>query len=254
MTQIINTIIYNFVYNFVYAVYIGSLVFAFCYAICKPVVDKINNTTDDLTRKQDILHQAIIKIRNIIRIDDDLSSDQTNQLKKIRDEITTIKKILSCNRLNDLSDNDTPVSESETIESEGCKSPTPLHLHIQNHVTFPHFFIFNEQNFKQTKISNYETEFKFIGDDLRLISYQLAAFQEIKPGTCMSFDEAFKYVFMYVQRNKITNIAEDPQLCKLFGLNENEDYEQNDANLIKLLKKMLEPHFRKITYQCDFGK
>ena len=244
MTQIITTIIYNLLDS----IYIGTLVFTLCYYICKSFINKINNTINDLIRKQDILQKSILKLRNIIQIDDDLSHEQNEQLRKIKDEITFIKRILESNRLDYHSDSDTRVSENqeEDSEQEECSSPTVLNLHIQSHISFPHFFIFNQSNVKQTKIRNNETKFRFISDDLSLISYQLAAFQEVNPGTCMSFHDAFQYVFKYVQRNKITNIAEDSQLCKLFGLNENEDYEYSDANIIKLLKKMLEPHLRKI--------
>ena len=63
----------------------------------------------------------------------------------------------------------------------------------------------------------------------------------------MEFDD----VYELVQVNDIVNIAEDSILCKLFGINENEDYENSDSKLIKVLKKIIEPHFKKIIYECN---
>lgn len=235
MTQIITTIIYNLLD----AVYIGALVFAFCYAICKPIVNKINNTTTDLTRKQDILHQAIVKIRNIIHIDDDLSAEQTEQLQQISDEIKNIKEILNEDKDNNQNNND----------EEDCQ-PSPkdkLPFHNQTHITFPDFFILSKENCSISYLSRDESyKINFKGNDLRLLSEQLSTFLIVNHGTCMELDEAFDLVFTYLQDNDITNITDDSLLCKLFGLNENEDYENSDSNIIKLLKKMMEPHLRKI--------
>lgn len=60
----------------------------------------------------------------------------------------------------------------------------------------------------------------------------------------MEFDEAYELIFNYIQDNDIVNLAEDSKLCILFGINENEDYENSDSTLIKVLKKILEPHFK----------
>jgi hypothetical protein len=78
---------------------------------------------------------------------------------------------------------------------------------------------------------------------LILISNQLSKLLKVKSGTCMEFDEAYELIFNYIQDNDIVNLAEDSKLCKLFGINENEDYENSDSTLIKVLKKILEPHF-----------
>jgi hypothetical protein len=51
-------------------------------------------------------------------------------------------------------------------------------------------------------------------------------------------------VFNYIQEKQIVNIGEDSNLCKLFGINENGDYEFTDTILIKILKELLEPHFK----------
>lgn len=235
------------------SIYIGLLVYAYLYALNKPTTDHLIEKIKSLEYKQDLLHQAIQKLRNIIGIDDSLQEEQTDQLKKIQKEINSIKKILHCNKLNEYSDSDAPVSDSEQEDSIPSPKNKPA-LPVQNHITFPHFFILNEKNFKQTKITDDTYELKFIGDDLRLISNQLSKFLKVKSGTCMEFDEAYELVFNYLQDNDIVNIAEDYKLCKLFGINENEDYENSDSTLIKILKKILEPHFRKITYEYIVNK
>lgn len=230
------------------SIYIGLLVYAYLYAFNKPTTVQLTDKTNSLEYKQDILHQAIVKLRNIITIDDNLKQEQTEQLKKIQKEINSIKQILDSTQLKKESDSDTSVSNSEQEDSIPSPKNKPA-LPVQNHITFPHFFILNNKNFKQTKLTDDTFELRFIGDDLRLISNQLAKFLKVKSGTCMEFDEAYELVFNYLQDNDIINIAEDSKLCKLFGINENEDYENSDSTLIKILKKILEPHFKKITYE-----
>ena len=39
------------------------------------------------------------------------------------------------------------------------------------------------------------------------------------------------------------------KLSKLFGINENEDYEYSTPVLVRFLKKILDPHFKKIDYE-----
>lgn len=126
-----NYIINTFIYHFIEGIYIGAFGFAICYALYKPTNDHFMEITNNLTQKQDILHQSLVKLRNIIRLDDDLSREQNEHLRKIRDEIKSIKKILESNRLDYRSDSDAPVNESEESNSEEdeCKSPTPLNLH-----------------------------------------------------------------------------------------------------------------------------
>jgi len=232
------------------SIYVGLLVYAYLYALNKPTTDNLIEKTNSLEYKQDILHQAIQKLRNIITLDDSLQQEQTDQLKKIQKEINSIKQILDSNQLKGESDSDAPASDSEQEDSIPSPKNKPA-LPVQNHITFPHFFILNEKNFKQTKLTDDTFELRFVGDDLRLISNQLAKFLKVKSGTCMEFDEAYELVFNYLQDNDIVNIAEDSKLCKLFGINENEDYENSDSTLIKVLKKILEPHFKKITYECN---
>lgn len=232
------------------SIYIGLLVYAYLYAFNKLTTDHLIDKITSLEYKQDLLHQAIQKLRNIITLDDTFQQEQTEQLKKIQQEINSIKQILDSNRLKYEPECESEVDSEDTIKSTKNKPVLPL----QTHITFPHFFILDKKNFKQTKLTYDTYELRFIGDDLRIISNQLAKFLKVKSGTCMEFDEAYELIFNYIQDNDIINIADDSKLCKLFGINENEDYENSDSTLIKILKKIIEPHFRKITYEYIVNK
>jgi len=242
-------------------IYIGLLITAYIYAFCKPQFEYLFKISNELEKKNDILHQSIIKLKNIIDIDNELANEQSEQLKQIKKEIMSIKRIMNieCDENdNELSENNSSNNENENEDYEEQNSSdsnsSPKNkpaLPLQNHITFPHFFIINEKNFKQNKLHDNTYQVSFIGDNLRLISNQLAKFIKVKCGTCMEFDEAYELVFHYIQDNDITNISEDTKLRRLFGINENEDYEFTDSIMIKALKKMLEPHFKKITYECN---
>jgi hypothetical protein len=250
------------------SIYIGLLVYSYWYAFYKPTADDLIIRTNNLENKQDMLYQAIGKLRNIIEIDKDLSNDQIEQLKQIKKEIQSINKILNIKqtKYEDEDDDEEDQDEYDEDEDDDDESnnqesddtiPSPKNkpaLPVQNHISFPHFFILNDKNFKQTKITHDTYQLRFIGDDLRIISNQLAKFMKVKLGTCMEFDEAYDYVYNYIQENEITNISEDTQLSRLFCMTENEDYEYSDSILIKVLKKMLEPHFKKITAECITSK
>jgi hypothetical protein len=232
------------------SIYIGLLVYSYWYAFYKPTADDLITRTNNLENKQEILYQAIGKLRNIIEIDKDLSNDQTGQLKEIKKEIQAINKILNIKQTK-YEDEDEDEEESNSEESDDT-IPSPKNkpaLPVQNHIVFPHFFILNDKNFKQTKLTHDTYQLRFIGDDLRIISNQLAKFMRVKLGTCMEFDDVYNYVYNYIQENEITNISDDAQLSRLFGITENEDYEYSDSMLIKVLKKMMEPHFKKISYE-----
>ena len=238
------------------SIYIGLLVYSFWYAFYKPTADDLIMRTNNLENKQELLYQAITKVRNIINIDNDLTNDQTEQLKQITKEIQSINKLLNIKQTKYEDEDEDDDDESNGEESDDT-IPSPKNkpaLPVQNHIAFPHFFVLNDKNFKQKKISDDTYELRFIGDDLRVISNQLAKFIKVKVGTCMEFEEAYNYVYNYIQENDIIDISEDAQLCRLFGITGNEDYEYSDSMLIKVLKKMLEPHFKKITAECITSK
>ena len=228
------------------SIYIGLLAYSFWYDFYKPTIDRLILKTKCLEDKQEILYQAMGKLKNIINIDNDLSIEQTEQLNQIQQEINAINKILNIKQPD--ADDESNISEGESDESIPSPKNKPA-LPVQNHIVFPHFFILNDKNFQQRKLTNSTYQLRFIGDDLRIISNQLAKFMGVKVGTCIEFDEAYDVVYKYIQENEITNISEDNQLSRLFGITENEDYEYSDSMLIKVLKKMIEPHFKKISYE-----
>ena len=247
MSELINTIINN--------TYIWILILANCYVFCKPQFDYLFKQVNDFEKKQDILYQSILKLKTIIDIDNSLSNEQKEQLNKIKKEISAIKSIINNDSdyykedSNSEEDQDNNKQDQEELSDSNSSPKNKPVLPVQNHITFPRFFIFNEKNFKQTKLSDNDYEFHFIGKDLRLISNELAKFLKVKTGTCMEFDDAYELVFNYIEENDIVNIGEDNKLSKLFGVNENEDYEYSAPVLVKYLKTILEPHFKKIAYE-----
>jgi uncharacterized phage infection (PIP) family protein YhgE len=151
----------NVFYSLINSIYIGLLVYAYLYSPNKPTTDHLIEKIKSLEYKQALLHQVIQKIRNIITIDDSLQQEQTEQLKKIQKEIKSIKQILNSNRLNSESDSDVQVSDSELEDFIPFLKNNPS-LPLQNHITFPNFFIINEKNFKQTKLTDDTYELKMI--------------------------------------------------------------------------------------------
>ena len=246
MSDFIMEIFKDFVKILVDSIYIGLLAYTVVNACYKLRFDLLTNRVITLEIKQDILHKAIEKVRNIINIDNELCNEQSEQLVEIKKEIQAINKIL--NKEKDELDLDQESDES--IPSPKNK----LALPVQNHIIFPHFFVLNNKNFKQKKLSDDTYELRFIGNDLRVISNQLAKFMNVKNGTCMEFQDAYLEVYNYIQENDINDISEDQRLCRLFGITGNEDYEYSDSMIIKVVKKMLEPHFKTITYECVNSK
>ncbi len=134
------------------------------------------------------------------------------------------------------------IEESDDSSSQNNEPILPL----QNHITFPHFFILDKKNIRQKKLTNKTWKTTFVNPDLCLISTQLANFLQRKNGTCLEFSEAYDYLYQYIQDTNIINISDDLRLCKLFGISENEDYEYSDSIMVQVLEQMLEPHFKKI--------
>lgn len=251
MFETIMEIIYSAFNSLCNSIYIGILAYSIAHALYKPKFDYLELKIDSLENLQDILHQCLIKVKKFIDIDNELNDKQTEKLKEIKKEIQSIKKRLNAEKKDDKSsvesdDEENDESNEDTIIFEKNKPALP----IQNHIAFPNFFILNNNNFKQKKLTDEKYELRFLGDDLCVISNQLAKFMRVQSGTCMEFTEAYDYVYNYIQENYIINISDDTQLCRLFGLTGNEDYEYSDSMIIKVLKKMLEPHFKRITYEC----
>jgi chromatin remodeling complex protein RSC6 len=77
-----------------------------------------------------------------------------------------------------------------------------------------------------------------------LLSYELAQFLSVEPGTCMTMKEVHNKMIEYTSsRNVKTSVIKmDTKLRKLFGINENEEYELKSTNLASYLK----PHLKVI--------
>jgi hypothetical protein len=250
MTEFMNETI-NLLFN---CLYIWIIVTAYRYTKYKYKyqIDYLTKDVNNVKNEQNKLLQIMIKLRNIIKVGDELTNDQTNQIKKIRKELRKINYILdikseSNNKKTDLIEYE--IDDTITVDKENnidINSIYKITLHQQNHITFPKHLVFNQINLKKTKLSNNNHKLEFIGDDIKLISNELARFLKVQMGTCMEFNDAYEIVYNYIQENDIINISEDSNLCKLFGINENGDYEFTDTILIEILKQLLEPHFRNI--------
>ena len=107
------------------------------------------NITNNIQNKQDILYKDICKIKTIIDIDNNTHSGVSSP------------------------DNDS--SDEENIIPQNYVT-----LPIQNHITFPHYWIFNDTNFKQIRLPHNKYEVRIFGNNLRLISNELAKFLKIK--------------------------------------------------------------------------
>jgi hypothetical protein len=247
MTEFMNETI-NLLFN---CLYIWIIFTAYRYIKYKYQDDYLVNDVNNVKNEQNKLLQIMIKLRNIIKVGDELTNDQTNQIKKIRKEIRKINNMLyfkyEKNKKTDLIgyEIDDIVDEENNNDTNSIYN-FPITLHQQNHITFPNYLVFNQINLKKTKLSNNNHKLEFIGDDIKLISNELARFLKVDIGTCMEFNDAYENVYNYIQENDIINISEDSNLCKLFGINENGDYEFTDTALIEILKQLLEPHFRNI--------
>jgi hypothetical protein len=234
--------------------YIWIIVTAYRYTKYKYQIDFLTKDVKNVKNEQHKLVQIMIKLRNIIKVGDELTNDQTNQIKKIRKEIRKINNILyfkyKKNKLIGYETNDIKEGEDDIKEGENNNTNfiynLPITLHQQNHITFPNHLVFNQINFKKTKLSNNNHKLEIIEDEIRLISNELSNFLKIETGTCMEFNDAYDMVYKYIQENDIINIGEDSNLCKLFGINENGDYEFTDTMLIEILIQLLEPHFKNI--------
>ena len=207
----------------------------------KTFVYPLRQELKSLRNQQDILFHAIKKLKNIIDIDKQASTEQVNM------RIKYIKRDLDCmynafgKRIDRIEEkffsnpysNESEEDESEEVEeveeeksdSSSSVSDEKCILPIQNHITFPH----NQK--KQDK-------------DTLLLSYQLCEFLGYEPGTTMPHKEAYDDVLRLTKGNKkitrMYKIRIVPKIQKLFGISENEDYEITLANLHMFLK----PHLR----------
>ena len=231
------------------SLYIGLLAFAYYYLYITPRINTVNDRIKYLEDRQEILYQAIIKLRNIANIDTELRNEETKEITKINNLLKIISKETGIEYPNDISDSEKLEEDNESEPTDSTSSPknNPV-LPIQNHIKFPNFWIFNDSNFKKHPLSKpHVAAYKMNGNDIRLLSNQLSSFLKRKVGTCMEFNEVYNKILDYIHQNDITAINEDNKLRNLFGISEDEDYEYSYPELIKILTKLLEPHLKKIS-------
>jgi len=232
----------NFLFD---GIYISFWFFLIGREYYRKLISPLINEMNELKKKHDILYESMQKLKIIIDIDKDTEDDVSNNLKMLQREIDSIHRVLS-KRLNKIEeellssdtnslDNDETHNTEESNE-EPNEEPNEEKdiLPIQNHITFPHFTMFEESNYKPTKN---KSPFKELKEDTRLISDQLAKFLNKKKGSCMTFNEAYTPIWETLGSDLLDN-----KLRKLFGITENEDYEITSANL----SKYLEPHLKKL--------
>lgn len=106
--------IVKFIYNFIKGFYIGLLFITCSYIMYKPTIDKLTIIINEIKRKQDILYKCMCKIKEIINIDNDLSSEQFIQIKAELDKINEIILNIGTHR------------ESNNFEIESSNSNTPI--------------------------------------------------------------------------------------------------------------------------------
>ena len=201
---------------------------------------------DDLTNTQDILYRSIQTLKTITDIDKQHKTDLCNQVKDIKAELDTLR-ITFETRINKIEKEYKSEEENKDSEEEDI-CPNIEVLPIQNHITFPQFIIFNDDNYKVSRTKSRDRELK---NDTRILSEQVDKFLDKKIGTCMTFDETYELIWQYIglhcnigtqcHLKGFTKYIElDPNLRQLFGITEYEDYELTTETL----PKYLEPHLK----------
>ena len=208
--------------------------------------------------KQNMLYEAIIKLKNIINTDKTTSNENEEHIKSIAMEvdkmyiaygkrIDKIEEEVFKSETNTSEEITEEEDEDELEEEENGEEDEDDELEetvpLQNHVKFPHFTIYNDSNY-QKPIKNSSLSCRYLKDQIRLLSYELVQFLNVEPGTCMTVKEVHNKMIEHTfSRNVKTKVIKmDTKLRKLFGLTENEDYELKSSNLILYLK----PHLKVI--------
>ena len=148
---------------------------------------------DDLTNTQDILYRSIQTLKTITDIDKQHKTDLCNQVKDIKAELDTLR-ITFETRINKIEKEYKSEEENKDSEEEDI-CPNIEVLPIQNHITFPQFIIFNDDNYKVSRTKSRDRELK---NDTRILSEQVDKFLDKKIGTCMTFDETYELIWQYI--------------------------------------------------------
>lgn len=266
--------LYNFINTVSNALFDTFYICAWFYFLSREFhrifVYPLKQDIETIKSQQDILYQAIKKLKNIMDIDNNSSSEQfTIRFKHIKSDLDSMYRAFG-KRLDKIEEElsskyysyndkteeeeeddedeeeeeqDDEYEEDEEEEEQDDEKPSNISsnnvsesnnsnciLPIQNHIKFPHFNIYKNKN-------NNKKYFK-------LLSYQLCEFLGCEPGTNMTEEDVYADVLRLVKGNKkmtrLYKIKIIPKIQKLFGITENEDYEITPENLSKFLK----PHFK----------
>ena len=247
----------------------------------KIFVHPLKQEINTLKNQQDILYEAIKKLKDIMDIDNNSTSEKLRsrfnhikssldsmyrafgqRLDKIEDELSSKSYQYKSKYKEESEDEDEQEDNKDEDESESEDEQEDIKdeqeeeddeqeedeeskvssnnvsesnnsnciLPIQNHITFPHFNIYNSNKTNKKHV--------------KLLSYQLCEFLGCEPGTNMTEEDVYADVLRLIKGNKkmtrLYKIKIVPRIQKLFGITENEDYEITPENLSKFLK----PHFK----------
>jgi hypothetical protein len=247
--MMIDYILSNIMDSIIECLYIGLLAFSYYHLYIAPKMRQ-------LEERQEISYKALVKVKNIANIDTELRNEESQEIDKIKMDINRICNYICLNLADSSSsqnqDYDEECQDDVSSQTDSTQTPTnkPV-LPIQNHIKFPHFWLFDENNFiKQSSTTKNISTYKMIGNDVRLLSNQLALFLKRDIGTCLEFEEVYNEVIQYINDNQITALNEDSKLRKLFNISEDEDYEYSYSELVKVIGTLLEPHL-KIPYDSN---
>jgi hypothetical protein len=219
----------------------------------------LKRDADTCKKKHDILYESIQKLKTIVDIDKGTLDTLEVNFDLLKRDIDVMYSSLS-KRINkieqELLTDETDVSEKEDTEDLNENSSEELNkdynevsneessiekdvLPIQNHITFPHYTMFDDSNYKT---SNTKSGCRTLKDNTRLLSIQLSRFLNKAEGSCMTFEEVYAPMWQMIDSETDLN---ERNLRKLFGITENKDYDITKDNL----DKYLEPHLKKlVTY------
>jgi hypothetical protein len=209
------------------------------------VIAPLKNEINDLKVKQDMLYETIINVKHIMTKDKSDTNENKQHIKSIEEEVNNMhidygKRFYKIEEKVFKNETNTSEEDEKEEEYETDDSSVP----IQNHIKFPHFVMYNDSNYQKPIKYKKCMDFNCLKRQIRLLSYELAQFLSVEPGTCMTVKEVHNKMIEYTSSINIKTsvIKMDTKLRKLFGLTENEDYEITSKNLASYLK----PHLKVI--------
>ena len=189
-----------------------------------------------LNKKQDILFEAIKKLKNIIDIDscvvEDLKNKITRELEKIN---CGVKRMDSSDEKENKEEKENKGEKENKEEEILIENNIENGVYpIQSHISFPHYIIYSSiMNKSKSKVIS--------KDGSKILSKQLCDFLSCEHGTTMGIRDVSNSVLELCNVKKRTGkIQMTQKLRKLFGIMKHEDYEVTVDNLLIFL----EPHLK----------